>query len=82
MVVDLKIDENKTYSLTYQNNSFQIPKFIGGGPAGPPILGIPGGGGGGGGPPPVIGGADGMKPGKIVYDDFSFRKGKQAEESK
>jgi hypothetical protein len=57
--------------------------IIGGGPGGPPLPIIPGGGGGGGGPPPgIIGGGGGMEPGKMVYDDFSFRKGKQTEESK
>ncbi len=56
-----------------------------GGGGGPPLPAIPGnGGGGGGGTPPsdIIGGADGTKPGKMISFDFSFRKDKQAEESK
>jgi len=55
-----------------------------GGGGGPPLPAIPGNGGGGGGTPPsdIIGGADGTKPGKMISFDFSFRKDKQAEESK
>lgn len=64
--------------------------IIGGGIGGPPVLIIPSGGAAGGPPPPnipgiggatggppppvIIGGADGTRPGKMVYDDFSFTK--------